>query len=36
VLVLQESQSILPQLGITTGDPAGICPEISLRAALEK
>jgi 4-hydroxythreonine-4-phosphate dehydrogenase len=36
VLVLPESQSILPQLGITTGDPAGIGPEISLRAALEK
>lgn len=25
--------SILPQLGVTTGDPAGIGPEISLRAA---
>jgi 4-phospho-D-threonate 3-dehydrogenase / 4-phospho-D-erythronate 3-dehydrogenase len=36
VLVLPESQSILPQLGITTGDPAGIGPEISLRAVLEK
>jgi 4-phospho-D-threonate 3-dehydrogenase / 4-phospho-D-erythronate 3-dehydrogenase len=27
---------ILPQLGITTGDPAGIGPEISLRAAQEE
>jgi 4-phospho-D-threonate 3-dehydrogenase / 4-phospho-D-erythronate 3-dehydrogenase len=36
VLVLRESQSILPQLGITTGDPAGIGPEISLRAALDE
>lgn len=34
--VLPESQSILPQLGITTGDPAGIGPEISLRAAGEE
>ncbi len=32
--LLQET--ILPQLGITTGDPAGIGPEISLRAAGEK
>jgi 4-hydroxythreonine-4-phosphate dehydrogenase len=32
---LPESQSILPQLGVTTGDPAGIGPEISLRAARE-
>jgi 4-hydroxythreonine-4-phosphate dehydrogenase len=31
--LLPESQNILPQLGITTGDPAGIGPEISLRAA---
>lgn len=29
-------ETILPQLGITTGDPAGIGPEISLRAAQEK
>jgi 4-hydroxythreonine-4-phosphate dehydrogenase len=35
VPLLPESQSILPQLGITTGDPAGIGPEISLRAACE-
>jgi 4-hydroxythreonine-4-phosphate dehydrogenase len=27
---------MLPQLGITTGDPAGIGPEISLRAAQEE
>lgn len=27
--------TILPQLGITTGDPAGVGPEISLRAARE-
>ena len=31
--LLPESQIILPQLGITTGDPAGIGPEISVRAA---
>ena len=36
MLVLPESQSILPQLGITTGDPAGVGPEISLRAAEEE
>ncbi len=36
VLLLPESQSVLPQLGITTGDPAGIGPEISLRAARER
>jgi 4-hydroxythreonine-4-phosphate dehydrogenase len=30
---LQHSQSKFPRLGITTGDPAGIGPEISLRAA---
>jgi 4-hydroxythreonine-4-phosphate dehydrogenase len=35
VPLLSESQVILPQLGITTGDPAGIGPEISLRAAQE-
>lgn len=29
------NKNILPQLGITTGDPAGIGPEISLRAAQE-
>lgn len=29
-------KTILPYLGITTGDPAGIGPEISLRAAQEK
>ncbi len=34
--LLPESQSVLPQLGITTGDPAGIGPEISLRAARER
>jgi 4-phospho-D-threonate 3-dehydrogenase / 4-phospho-D-erythronate 3-dehydrogenase len=33
---LSESQIALPQLGITTGDPAGIGPEISLRAAQEE
>lgn len=32
---LPESPSILPRLGITTGDPAGIGPEIALRAARE-
>ena len=32
---MSESQNILPQLGITTGDPAGIGPEISVRAAQE-
>ena len=32
---MPEPQNILPQLGITTGDPAGIGPEISLRAARE-
>lgn len=31
--LLPEFQTILPQLGITTGDPAGVGPEISLRAA---
>jgi len=35
VLLLPENQSTLPQLGITTGDPAGIGPEISLRAVQE-
>jgi len=35
VKLLSESQIILPQLGITTGDPAGIGPEISVRAAQE-
>jgi 4-hydroxythreonine-4-phosphate dehydrogenase len=33
--LLPESKNFLPQLGITTGDPAGIGPEISLRAARE-
>jgi 4-phospho-D-threonate 3-dehydrogenase / 4-phospho-D-erythronate 3-dehydrogenase len=33
---LPESQITLPQLGITTGDPAGIGPEISLQAAQEE
>ena len=33
---MTESQSIFPQFGITTGDPAGIGPEISLRAAREQ
>lgn len=32
---MPEPQRILPQLGITTGDPAGIGPEISLRAVQE-
>jgi 4-phospho-D-threonate 3-dehydrogenase / 4-phospho-D-erythronate 3-dehydrogenase len=35
VKLLPESQIIIPQLGITTGDPAGIGPEISVRAAQE-
>jgi 4-phospho-D-threonate 3-dehydrogenase / 4-phospho-D-erythronate 3-dehydrogenase len=35
VSFLPQSQSALPRLGITTGDPAGIGPEISLRAARE-
>jgi 4-hydroxythreonine-4-phosphate dehydrogenase len=35
VPLLPESQTKLPQLGITTGDPAGIGPEISVRAAQE-
>jgi 4-phospho-D-threonate 3-dehydrogenase / 4-phospho-D-erythronate 3-dehydrogenase len=35
VPLLQHSQPKLPRLGITTGDPAGIGPEISLRAARE-
>jgi 4-phospho-D-threonate 3-dehydrogenase / 4-phospho-D-erythronate 3-dehydrogenase len=33
---LSEFQITLPQLGITTGDPAGIGPEISLLAAQEE
>ena len=33
---MSESQNVLPQLGITTGDPAGVGPEISLLAAREK
>ena len=33
---MPEPQTILPQLGITTGDPAGIGPEISLCAAQEE
>jgi 4-hydroxythreonine-4-phosphate dehydrogenase len=36
VLLLPKSQIILPRIGITTGDPAGIGPEISLRAVQEK
>jgi 4-hydroxythreonine-4-phosphate dehydrogenase len=32
---LPDSLELLPQIGITTGDPAGIGPEISLRAARE-
>jgi len=32
---LPEPQITLPQLGITTGDPAGIGPEITLRAVRE-
>ncbi len=35
MLLLPESQNTLPQLGITTGDPAGIGPEITLRAVQE-
>ena len=35
VTLLPESQQRILQLGITTGDPAGIGPEISLRAAQE-
>jgi len=33
---LPESQTTFPQIGITTGDPAGIGPEISLCAARER
>ncbi len=33
---MSKSQNTLPRLGITTGDPAGIGPEISLRAVQEK
>jgi 4-phospho-D-threonate 3-dehydrogenase / 4-phospho-D-erythronate 3-dehydrogenase len=36
VPLLSDFQTILPQLGITTGDPAGVGPEISLRAAQEE
>jgi 4-phospho-D-threonate 3-dehydrogenase / 4-phospho-D-erythronate 3-dehydrogenase len=36
VPLLSESQITLPQLGITTGDPAGIGPEISLSAAQQE
>jgi 4-hydroxythreonine-4-phosphate dehydrogenase len=36
VPLLPEFQTTLPQLGITTGDPAGIGPEISLCAARER
>ena len=32
---MSEHKPSLPSIGITTGDPAGIGPEISLRAALE-
>jgi 4-hydroxythreonine-4-phosphate dehydrogenase len=35
VSYLSEFQPNLPRLGITTGDPAGVGPEISLRAAEE-
>jgi len=35
VPLLPASRNKIPQLGITTGDPAGIGPEISLRAARE-
>lgn len=31
----ESDQSASPRLGITTGDPAGIGPEVSLRAALD-
>lgn len=34
-LVPDSSQLDPPQLGITTGDPAGVGPEVSLRAALD-
>jgi 4-hydroxythreonine-4-phosphate dehydrogenase len=34
--LLPQSYTILPKLGVTTGDPAGVGPEISLRAAQEK
>jgi 4-phospho-D-threonate 3-dehydrogenase / 4-phospho-D-erythronate 3-dehydrogenase len=34
--LLSDSQTTLPQFGITTGDPAGIGPEISLRAAQQE
>jgi 4-phospho-D-threonate 3-dehydrogenase / 4-phospho-D-erythronate 3-dehydrogenase len=36
VPLLSESKDILPHIGITTGDPAGVGPEISLRAAREE
>jgi 4-phospho-D-threonate 3-dehydrogenase / 4-phospho-D-erythronate 3-dehydrogenase len=36
VLLLSDSQTPLPRLGITTGDPAGIGPEISLCAAQQE
>jgi len=34
--LLESFQNKLPRLGITTGDPAGIGPEISVRAAQDK
>jgi 4-phospho-D-threonate 3-dehydrogenase / 4-phospho-D-erythronate 3-dehydrogenase len=36
VPLLSESKAILPHIGITTGDPAGVGPEISLRAVREE
>lgn len=33
---MRELNAILPQIGITTGDPAGVGPEIALRAAREE
>jgi 4-hydroxythreonine-4-phosphate dehydrogenase len=35
VVLLPEKERIIPRLGITTGDPAGIGPEISLLSAAE-
>jgi 4-phospho-D-threonate 3-dehydrogenase / 4-phospho-D-erythronate 3-dehydrogenase len=36
VSLLSQPKAILPHIGITTGDPAGVGPEISLRAAQEE
>jgi 4-hydroxythreonine-4-phosphate dehydrogenase len=35
VVLLSKTEIILPRLGVTTGDPAGIGPEISLLSAAE-